>query len=226
MQKSHSTPPTILESFVEIRQVYAGNWIEIWTRNPNPFLTAMLPAAQKAGAELGDIAFNTSPANLGEISLTLNLRQFRAAVKLTLNSATFLTESSSWETAPGLIEVFQRLAGAIREVSGQCPLVQQCSLAFHMTAGSSDFASATAGLIRGDVVGHGTFYGLTRHREDSALTIDKSLKYTSGAFVRVQRTLGGEVSFPQIAVALFEDENEALKLLGVNEAPQPETAVL
>lgn len=131
-----------------------------------------------------------------------------------------MAENPNWEDAPKLIEVFQDLAGKIHAVAGHPPKSQECSLAFHIAPGPHDFGGATKSLVREDVIAPGDFYGLTRHRADSAMTIDKSMKYSNGAFVRLQRTFAGDVPFPQVAIALFEDQKEALKLLGINEAPR------
>lgn len=212
--------PIIVESVLEIRQVHATNCIELWSKVPNPFLTAILPVTERLGVELADISFNASPASLGEVACTVLLKKVRAALRLSLSSVTFLAENPNWEDAPKLLEVFNEFAGRIWGVAGHLPKAQECSLAFHIAPGSYDFGGTTQGFVRGDVVGSGDFFGLTRHRADSSLTIDKSMKYQNGAFVRLQRTFAGEVPFPQIAIALFDDEKEALRLLGINEVPR------
>ena len=212
--------PTIVESFFELRQLHSTNWIELWGKTPNPFLTAILPATESLGVDLADISFNANPASLGEIAFNVLLKKLRAALKLTLSNVTFLAENPDWEDAPKFLEVFQDLAARIQAVAGQLPNSQECSLAFHIAPGPHDFGRATKSFVREDVIAPGDFYGLTRHRADCAMTIDKSMKYANGAFVRLQRTFAGDVPFTQIAIALFEDEKEALKLLGINEVPQ------
>jgi len=210
----------IVESLFELRQVQATNWIELWGRTPNPFLAAILPVTERLGVDLVDISFIANPASLGEIALNVFLKRFRAALKVTLSSVTFLAENRNWDDAPRLLEVFQDLAGRIQTVAGHSPKSQECSFAFHVAADTHDFGRATKNFVREDIVASGDFYGFTRHRADSAMTIDKSMKYSNGAFVRLQRTFGGDIPFTQIAVALFEDEKEALKLLGINEISQ------
>lgn len=212
--------PTITESFLELRQIHATNWIALWSKTPNPFLAAILPIAESHGVELVDISFNANPANLGEIAVNVLFKKLRAAVKITLNSTTFLAENPGWEDAPKLMEVFQDLAGKIQSVAGALPQSQDCSLAFHVTPGTHNFAMASKRLVRTDIFTQGDFYSLTRHRVDSAMTLDRSMKYSDGAFIRLQRTFLGGVSFQQIAIALFDDETEALKLFGLDEVPQ------
>ncbi len=217
----HSSGPqsTINESFFELRQVFANNWVDLWGMSTNPFLTALLPVVEAVGVELADISFNANPANLGEIAMNILIRKRRAALRLNLGSVTFLADDPNWEEAPQLIELFEELSAKIRSVAGQSPKSQECSLTFHVGPGTSDFGNTTRKWIREDVVGAGEFYGVTRHQSDSAITLDKSLKYSDGMYVRLQRTFPGDVLFPRIAVALFEDELAALSLLGIDQIP-------
>jgi hypothetical protein len=53
-------------------------------------------------------------------------------------------------------------------------------------------------------------------KADTALVIDRSLKYRNAAFVRVQRNHGGGVAFLEVASKLLEDELAALRLLGIS----------
>lgn len=211
---------TIPESFFELRQIYAKSWPQIWALSPHPFLAAILPIAESNGVELADISFNANPSNLAEVSLNALFRKCRAAVKITLNSATFLAENPSWEEAPQLIELFQLLADAIASVGGISPKTQESSLSLQLTPGTINFGKLTAGFVRTEIVGAANFFGITRHRSDSSLTIDRSAKYPDGAFVRLQRTHPGDRTVSDIAKALLEDEMEALNLLGIYTLPE------
>ncbi|MEO7649480.1 MAG: hypothetical protein ABIZ80_03365 [Bryobacteraceae bacterium] len=136
-----------------------------------------------------------------------------------MNSTIFLVENPQWTDTPDIVEAFQDMAERIGKVAGDLPISQDSSLAFHVIPGSQNFGQITKKCVREDVVGEGEFFGLTRHQANSSMTIDKSMKYRDGAFVKVQRVFSGHIKFSQIALALLEDEAEALKIIGIDEIP-------
>jgi hypothetical protein len=217
--QSSGPQAAITESYFEHRQMFGSNWVELWSKSPNPFLTAVLPITEGVGVELADISFNSNSSHLGEIAMNILFRKRRAALRLSLESATFMADNPNWEEASQLVELFEELSGKIRLVAERVPKSQECSLTFHLAPGPYDFGKVTRQLVREEILGAGDFYGVTRHRADSAITVDKSAKCPGGIFVRLQRNFPGEAQFPHIAMALLEDEKEALHLLGIYEIP-------
>jgi hypothetical protein len=57
---------------------------------PNPFLSALLPPLREMGVELADVSFNNNATNLGEIVLSIAVRRWNAAVRIALDSLTFI----------------------------------------------------------------------------------------------------------------------------------------
>lgn len=115
--------------------------------------------------------------------------------------------------------VSDRMSAAAREVIGSMPSHQEAILAFHVTPGAADFGKATSALVDVSAVGESLFYGVSLHRSDRPLVIDKSLKYDGAAFVRLQRQCMGDVPFSEAALRLYEDEVLALRLLGIPGVP-------
>ncbi len=144
-------------------------------------------------------------------------RNLRAALKLNLSSVTFIAENQNWEEVPRLVQLFDELADQIQGVAGAAPKSQECCLRFQITPGLSNLGLATKRLIRQELVGDAEFFGVTRHRADSTITIDKSVAHPGGLFVNIQRTFNISAPISEIALAIFQDEKEVLAMLGMNE---------
>jgi hypothetical protein len=171
------------------------------------------------GGGLADFTFNKNAVNLGDTHLSIAIRHLDAEVRIGLDSATFVAANPYWQKADELSLRFDQISAHIARVVGCSPSSQEATLAFHVTPGSLDFASATAAFVSKDVVGECDFYGISLHRNDRSVVIDKSLRYDGAAFVRLQRTFAGSVTFAEVAAELFEAEIAALRLLGIQEIP-------
>lgn len=209
-----SIRPRIPESFFEHRQSFAKPWVDKWTL-PNPFLSALISPLKEIGAELADYTFNKDAVSVGDTYLNIAIRRWNAAVKIGLDSATFSIVNPSWVLTPEMIPPFDRVSDTIREVTGAPPIRQETTLALHLTPGAADFGKISALFVNRPFVGDGLFYGISIHREDTALIIDKSLRYEGAAFIRLQRRFDGDMRFVEIAEHIQEDEITAFGLLGV-----------
>jgi hypothetical protein len=208
----------IPESFFEHRQMFAEPWIDRWII-PNPFISALLSPLRNVGVELADFSFNKDASNVAETYLNISIRKLKAGIRVGLDTLTFIVANPVWEKAPELASVFDRMSTAAHDVIGSTPLRQEAMLAFHVTPGVADFGKATSALVDLSRVGESLFYGVSLHRSDGTLAIDKSLKYEGAAFVRLQRQFGGDASFSEVALRLYEDEVSALRLLGIFGVP-------
>lgn len=174
---------------------------------------------QAVGVELTDYSFNKDAANVGETYLNISVRRLNAAVRIGLEAITFIAANPDWGTAPELVRVFTQVSDHIREILQVPPKSQEATLAFHVTPGAADFRASTASLVSRDLAGENLFCGISLHRDNGALMIDKSLRHEGAAFVRLQRKFAGEVPFADVASRLYEDEVFALKLLGIAGVP-------
>jgi hypothetical protein len=95
------------------------------------------------------------------------------------------------------------------------PISRKATLAFHVTAGAIDFRAKTASLVDSDLLAGSVFCGVSLHRENGALIIDKSLKYPDAAFVRIERVHSGDAVSSEVATSLYGDEIAALRLFGI-----------
>jgi hypothetical protein len=206
------------ESFLEHRQFFVEPWVDLWTI-PNPFISAILKPLREIGVELTDVSFNKDATSLGDTYLNCSIRKLNAAVRVGLDVVTFIAANPDWGLAPQLVPTFDHIAEQIRNLVGASPKSQEAILAFHVTPGTADFRQATSNLVNTRVVGECIFYGVSLHRTDGAVIIDKSLRHEGAAFVRLQRRFAGEVSFADVASRLFEDEIAARRMLGISDVP-------
>ena len=198
--------------------MFAEPWVERFVL-PNPFLLALISPLREFGVELTDFSFNKDAANVGENCLNVSIRRLNAVVRVGLDAVTFVAANPAWDLAPQLVAAFNGVSDRIRGIVGVSPRSQEATLAFHVISGFSDFGKATAKLVNRDAVGECVFSGVSLYRSDMVLVIDKSLRHTGAAFVRLQRTFGGDTPFEEVAARLYEDELAALRMLGISEVP-------
>ncbi len=206
------------EAYLELQQNFASNWVHLWT-TPNPFIVPLLRALKSTGVGLSNFSFATEVKTLGETSLTISIPSISAAVVIGLDQLIFVAKEPTWQSAPVVIEIFQRVSDCICEIVGSPPSSQSSSLSLHLLNEESDFAAATQAWVNSNSIGNWDFCGLSLHRQDASLILDKSLRYPSAAFIKLQRNYGGEVGFADMALRILEDQNFALKLLGISEVP-------
>lgn len=210
--------PKIPESYLEHKLPFDEPWIDKWVL-PNPFVAVLAGVVREWGGGLSDFTFNRDASSVGDNYLSIAIRRLDAAVRIGLDSVTFVAANPYWQKADQLSRLFDQISSSIVKTIGRSPSSQEATLAFHVTSGSLDFATTTAAFVNKDVVGACDFYGISLHRKDSSVVIDKSLGYDHAAFVRLRRTFPGSVTFAEVAAALFEDEIAALRLLGIQEIP-------
>lgn len=132
---------------------------------------------------------------------------------------TFIAANPYWAMSPQLSLMFDQLSNKIRNVVGASAKFQEATLAIHVTPGTSDFKEITASFVNKGVVGDCLFYGVSLHRTDGVLIIDKSLRHEDAAFIRLQRRFPGDLLFGEIAARMYDDEVAALQLLGISGVP-------
>ena len=147
------------------------------------------------------------------------MRKLNAAVRIGLDTVTFIAANPYWAMTPQLVPVFDQLSHTIRRIVGASPKFQEATLAFHLTPGTVDFREITASLVNKEIAGDALFHGISLHRADTVLIIDKSLSYESAAFIRLQRRFSADTLFSEITARLHDDELAALRLLGIAEVP-------
>jgi len=209
-----SNEPSITESFLEHRQDYAAPWVNRWAI-PNPFIDELFPILRGFGVELTNISFNKEAANVGENYLNFAIPKLSAAIRLGLDHLTFLVANPDWSIAPQLVEIFDSASMTISKFVGAIPKSQKLTLAFHVLPGPISFGERTASLVQVDRLGPANFFGISLYRDDRSIVIDRSQRHDGAAYIRMERTFGGEVSFADIAPQLYEDEKSALALLDI-----------
>jgi hypothetical protein len=209
-----SPEPTIPESFLELRQVFPSAWVNLWTIN-NPFITLLIPALRDSGVELTDFSFNKEAANIGETYLNISIRKLNSAIRIGLDSVTYIAGNPDWSMAPQLVELFDNVSANIQKFVGETPNSQLLTLAFHVMPGAIDLHEKTSQLVNREVLGEAAFYGVLLYYERHSVVIDKSLRYEGAAFIKLQRNFEGFLTFAQIVPQIYEDEVNALNLLGI-----------
>lgn len=211
--------PKIIESYFELRQSFEANWADRWEGLSNVLAARTVPILRDYGIVLSDFAFQESPKSLADVGLTISLRPLNAIIRIGLESVTYGASDPSWRESEHLLEIFGLVSKNITDALQAQPALQESLLSFHVLPGKLDFSESSKSLVRTDLLGEGEFFGLTRHRKDGSLTIDKSLKYRSAAFVSLRRELHGRATFADVAALIYKDEIEALAFLGIAEIP-------
>jgi len=209
-----ASEPTIPESFLEHRQVYPSAWADRWTNN-NPFIGLLFPLLRNSGVELTDFSFNKDATNVGETYLHIAIRKLNSAIRVGLDSVTYLAGNPDWSMAPQLVELFDSVSSSIQKFINETPSSQQLTLAFHVTSGAVDLHEKTSQLVNHGVLGEASFYGISLYHEHGSMVIDKSLRYEGAAFIRLTRSFEGILTFAEIAPQIYEDEVKTLSLLGI-----------
>jgi hypothetical protein len=204
---------TIPESFLEHRQTFAAPWADRWTANP--FIGVLFPIVRKWGVALTDFSFNKEATNVGENYMNVAVRKLNAVVRVGLDNVTYIAANPDWSMAPQLVELFDSLASIVGKFVEQAPTTQQLTLAFHVTAGDIDLKKASAQLVNHELLGDAEFFGISLHQNNGSIVIDKSLRYENAAFIRLQRTFPGAMTFAEIAPQIYEEEVKALSLIGI-----------
>lgn len=211
---TEATKPNIPESFLEHRQVFDKAWVERWTV-PNPFIGAIFPLLQGSGVELADITFNKDAANVGDNYVNFAVTKLNAAIRVGLDHLTFLVGNPDWSMAPQLVELFDAVSERFKGFIGSSPATQKLTLAFHVTAGDMSLREKTSHLVNGGRLGEADFFGISLYRENYSVVIDKSMRHDKAAYIRIQRTFDGQLTFAEIAPQLYEDEANVLALLDI-----------
>lgn len=206
----------IPESYFEYRGEFRTAIFDAW-RLPNPFVKALFEILKSQNVSLGDFSFAKTPSNLREVQLTVNVTSVRAILKVGIDTVTFVALNPDWADAPALIQLFEVILKKILEVGNTTLHTQEIALAMHVKPGKLSFSGRMAELVNKEALGPAEIYGVSVYRSDSTLVIDKSQRYLNSIFIRLNRRFSGEVSFPDIAASLYTDENQALKLLGLQE---------
>jgi hypothetical protein len=205
---------TIPESFLEHRQTFRTPWVDRWTI-ANPFIGLLFPILRNQGVELTDFSFNKEAANVGETYMNVAVRKLNSAIRVGLDNVTYIAANPDWSMAPQLVELFDSVASSVQKFVEQAPTTQQLTLAFHVTAGETDLKKTSTHLVNSELLGDAEFFGISRHLENGSIVIDKSLRYEKAAFIRLQRTFPGTMSFAEIAPQIYEEEVKTLSLIGI-----------
>jgi hypothetical protein len=140
-------------------------------------------------------------------------------VRISLETITFIAANPNWAMVPELVRVFDQTSEIFCGLVNAAPVSQKSTLALHVSPGAVDFREGTSRLISGDLAGEALFCGISVHRTDRTLVIDKSLKHDGAAYIRLERSFSGDSAIADIASSLYEDEVAALHLLGIPGVP-------
>ncbi len=209
-----ATNPWIPESFVEHRQSFAHPWVNQWVL-PNPFILPLHEALREYGVVLSDFSFTKETSSVGETALTVLIRGLNASVKIGLDSVVFAAANPDWSEATRLSTAFEKVAQAVYQIIHARPAYQDTTLALHLVDESIDLKAASAKLVNTSLLGEAVFYGISIYRETGPLLIERSLKYESGVFFRIQHRFSGHEPFAVVAATIYKEEIFSLGLLGL-----------
>lgn len=213
--ESHAPDARVVAASFDHFQVFASPFLDQWNAPSNPFLAALVPLLRPHGVQMSDFAYNASAQNLGQVELSIELRKFDATVRISLDSARYSTWKPNWHDDTELLRCFGSIAETIEHVATASPSFQTSTVKFHVAPGPYDFGRAMESHVKIEALGNGEFFGVSRHRHDSMLLIDRSPRNPSWAFVHFRRDFAGDTRFADLPIPLYADMVEALTLLGV-----------
>ena len=193
---------------------FQSNWIDKWIA-PNPFIGVLLPPLADSNVSLSDFAFARDPKNVGETALVVSVNKMRLTVVVGLDQILFRLINPDWTMAEDLVVLLDSILDALQKFVAIPIKSQDSTMVFHVTGGPQVLASRTARLINQDQLGNADFYGVSCKRKGTSFLLEQSLKYPNGAFFRLERTFDAPSRFADVALSLYEDEQNALELLGL-----------
>jgi hypothetical protein len=211
--------PAIPESFFELRQTFADPWIEVWSDRAT-LVAGLFEALRYIGVTLADVTGNRPDVtSLGDAFVEFTLPRLSAGLRVTLDSITFLFSNPSWEMVDQITKLVEVVSAQIHSLVQQSPVSQKSTLLIHVALGSLDFADQSKRLVNLALLGDAVSFGVIVNRNDGQFLIERSLKYEGGAFIRIERLLGGKETMSEIAAKVLGDETFALRLIGISEIP-------
>jgi len=204
----------IPESIIEHRVDFASHWLEKWEL-PNPFVPLLLEPLKQWGVTLADFAFKQDAKNVAEVGLIISVVKMRSNIRVGVDSIIFRTSNPDWEMAPQLVLLFDTVLDQLKSFVLVPIKSQEATLAFHATEEGVEIGMRTERLVNARLLGSAQFYGVSTFGPENTLLLERSLKFNGGAFFRLTRVFGESVKFAEIALALYEDEVSALKLIGI-----------
>jgi hypothetical protein len=206
--------PDIVESSLEHRIQFDGNWIDKWVL-PNPFISLLLSALKSTPLTLEHFSFRADAKNVAETALVISIEELRGTVTLGVDRLAFKLNNPDWDMAERVVELFDGVVDALKSTISAPIKTQESTLAFHVSQGEFDYGTKTAALVDSKKLGPATFYGINVFASDRSVLIQPSKRYSGGAFYRITRVFRPDAKFADIALALYADEAAALSLLDI-----------
>jgi hypothetical protein len=208
--------PDIPESAMEHIVEFSSQWVDRWSI-PNPFVSLFFEGLRPWNVSLADFAFKQDTKNVSETALVIAIQRLRSTIIVGLDKLTFHTANPDWEMAPELVRLFDASLELFENFVKSSIKSQECTIAFHVTPGSSNLWGRTAHLINTELAGKAEFYGLSKYSPLASLLLERSLKYDGGVFFRLTRKFESTVRFADVALAMHSDEVSALALIDVKD---------
>src|SRR5712692_10237188 len=104
----------IPESYLEYNAQFKRPMFSAWTL-PNGFVTALYPLLKPLNVSLGDIVWNRETSSFKDLQVTFSINRLNAAVKIGVETATFIASNPDWSEAPALVELFESVMKTIKQ---------------------------------------------------------------------------------------------------------------
>jgi hypothetical protein len=219
------TQAEIPYSLLEYTSVFKRPILEAWSP-PTKLIAAVLDALQPSGYKLDGVEANVQTRKLDEYSVV-----FRRTTPVTparsfslgLGKAIVMAENLDWTEAEQFISGQSAALNAIRKVGGTEIQSQQLVVGMHIQLKDRPRKDVTAPLLSPVALklldGEADFSGVILLRDKAILSIDASLAFANGLFVRIVREHPPEATLEELAEALRNDEQRIFDVLGLEGIP-------
>jgi hypothetical protein len=208
----------IQQSFFEYRANFKEPITIFWSGGRQAeIIDAMYKTLSPWRVELGNIAWQQSAKNLGEIQLSFGVPSQFASIQVGVAGVTLTALNPDWSRAPELVNLFQASLGALRASTGHEFHSQQTTLGFHLKPPPArPFRSVVTQFVNAESLGRdAAMFGVSVYYGDHTFVVDASGAIKDGLFVKLVRNFAAEKQFDEMTKALYSDEIAVLQLLGL-----------
>jgi hypothetical protein len=208
----------VQQAFLEYRANFNEPIFAYWfERRHGEIVNALHKALSRWHVGLENITWNQSPKNAGELQLTFGIPSLLAGIQVGIGGVTMSSFNPDWSRAPELVSLFQASLEALKGSTDQSLQSQLITLGLHVKPGAKPFKEIMGQFVNAKVLGaaDATMYGVSVYLKDYSFVIDSSGVVAGGIFIKLIRSFTSETRFEEMASALYEDEGNVLRHLGL-----------
>ena len=208
----------IQQAFLEYRSNFKEPAADFWYGGrQGEIIRAMYAALSPWHLGLENITWNQTAKNVAEVQLTFGLPSLLVGIQVGISGVTMNAFNPDWSRAPQLVSLFQAGLDALVASTGQGLQTQQTTLGLHVKPGAKPFRDILVKFVNSKALGgeDAAMFGVSAYYDDHSFVIDGSGFFPGSVFIKLIRNFPSEKRFEEMAKALYADEEQVLKRLGL-----------